>query len=328
MVSHYDSAMSRTAIFEAHKAWGLSMASRVPRRNRPFANDRHPARRLKIGYVSADFREHPVGFFFESVAMSHDRAAVSVTLYSAVKVPDATTDCLRGAADQWRSVVGLSDEDAAKAIENDGIDILVDLAGHTAGNRLGIFAYRPAPVQATWIGYPDTTGLAAIDWRITDAICDPPAEADAYAVERLMRLPEGFLCFRPPPEAPEVVERSPNLPITFGSFNAFQKLAPETIALWAAVLESVADSRLIVKAGSLGEEETRERFVRTFSAHGIAPERLILFGFKQGRDNHLAAYGDVDIALDPTPYNGTTTTMEALWMGCPVITLKIGRAHV
>jgi predicted O-linked N-acetylglucosamine transferase (SPINDLY family) len=325
MASHYDARAAAAEIAKAHRAWGRQICATLPKRTTPYANGRDPDRRLKIGYVSADFRRHSVAYFIESVIASHDRDRVEATLYADVRRPDAVTERLRMSADRWRDIHRASDEATARMIEDDGIDILVDLSGHTSGNRLPLFARKPAPVQASWIGYPGITGLPTIDWRMTDSIADPAAaDDDAAGPEALFRLPDGFLCYRPPDDAPAVgpSPAASSGSITFASFNVLAKISPATVALWSCALRTTAGSRLLLKAEALDDSGAREAVLRRFAEHGIAAERLDLIGFVASPADHLATYGRVDIALDPMPYNGTTTTMEALWMGCPVITLR------
>jgi predicted O-linked N-acetylglucosamine transferase (SPINDLY family) len=201
--------------------------------------------------------------------------------------------------------------------------VLVDLAGHTLNNHLTVFAMRAAPVQATWIGYPNTTGLAAMDFRLSDAICDPPGD-ETLQSERLIRLPHGFLCYRPAAEAPQ-----PGLPpegLTFASFNAVPKISTGVIAAWAAILRQLPRAGLRLKAPDLGNPLARQRLLQAFATHGIGPKQLELLPMLAARRDHFAAYQGVDVALDTFPYNGTTTTCEALWMGVPVLTLR-GKAH-
>jgi predicted O-linked N-acetylglucosamine transferase (SPINDLY family) len=216
-------------------------------------------------------------------------------------------------------------------IAADNIDVLVDLAGHTAGHRLGIFAHRPAPVQVSYLGYPATTGLSRIQYRLTDALADPPGTTEAQHTERLVRLPASFLCYAPPAgeQAPPVNE-PPSLAsgqVTFGSFNDASKVSDRVLALWARVLTAVPGSRLVLKNKGLADQSVRQRIRDLMRAHGVEGDRLELLAFKPDLTTHLACYQAVDIGLDTFPYNGTTTTCEALWMGVPVITLA-GEAHV
>ncbi|MBI4184062.1 MAG: tetratricopeptide repeat protein [Proteobacteria bacterium] len=310
------------AVAEEHRAFGRTWGRGA--RAADFASRRDPERRLRLGYVSPDFREHSVAAFIEPALAAHDRDRFEVACYANVARPDATSARLKAVAGRWVDIVGLGDEEAAARIRADGIDLLVDLAGHTGENRLGLFALRPAPVQATWIGYPNTTGLAAIGWRITDAIADPPGARDTLYSERLVRLPGCFLCYRPPAAAPEPA-RAPG-PFAFGSFNHLAKLNPRVIAAWAEILRRVPAARLVLKARSLADAETRARVLAAFAQAGVAAERIALHAWIGDPAGHLGLYREVDVALDPFPYNGTTTTCEALWMGVPVVTLA-GEAH-
>jgi predicted O-linked N-acetylglucosamine transferase (SPINDLY family) len=286
-------------------------------------------RRLRLGYLSPDFNHHAVAYFIEPVLAAHDRTRVEVFCYASVAVPDRFTDRLRGLAEHWRDIARLDDDAAAALIRADNLDLLIDLAGHSARHRLLVLARRPAPVQATWIGYPNTTGLDAIDYRITDAVSDPVGQTEAWHSEKLVRLPANFSCYRPDDDAPAVN----NLPaaaagaVTFGCFNQFAKVTPEVIALWARLLAKLPGSRLLLKSRGLGDPGVAARVQAAFAAAGVGPARLILNGDELSVADHLGLYHKVDIALDPFPYNGTTTTCEALWMGVPVVTLA-GSTHV
>lgn len=305
-----------------HRRWAAAFA---PAKSIAL-HDPDPARRLRVGYVSPDFRRHSVAFFLAPFIGAHDPAAVGVFCYSDVRAPDGVTAALRAQADHWRAVQGWSDDALAARIAEDRIDILVDLAGHTQGNRLGLFAGRAAPIQVSAIGYPATTGLAAMDYRLCDAITDP-LEADDHASEILVRLVPGLHCYTPPP-APAVtpLPASATGHLTLGSFNKLAKISAATIDLWAAVLAALPGARLRVKAKALADDATQRLLLEKFAAAGIDPARLALSGWLPGDTDHLAAYQGIDLALDTFPYNGTTTTCEALWMGVPVVTLA-GRAH-
>lgn len=287
-----------------------------------------PPRPLRVGYVSPDFVNHAVAFFFEPVLAAHDRSQVHVTCYAEVAVPDGVTRRLRESSDQWRDIAGRSDAEVAARIRADRIDVLVDLAGHTANNRLLVFARRPAPVQISWLGYPNTTGLEAIDHRLTDAICDPPGLTEAWHSERLLRLPGGFCCYRFPEEAPAVAPSPAPASglVTFGCFNHAAKLTLAVTALWSRLLQAVPGGRLLLRSPGLSDPETAEAMRARFVAHGIAADRIATEGTRLSLRDHLGRYAGVDVALDPFPYNGTTTTCEALGMGVPVVTLA-GREH-
>jgi predicted O-linked N-acetylglucosamine transferase (SPINDLY family) len=276
---------------------------------------------LRVGYLSADFRRHPVSFFFEPLLRHHDPARVEVVCYSSNHRTDDLTAHLRGLAAQWRDVAALKDEQLAAAIRADGIDILVELGGHTAYSRLPVLARRPAPVQVTYLGYPFSTGLRAVDYLLADGVACP-AEADDLYAEAVAVLPRPYLCFRPHPELAEVGPPPARVQghVTFGSFNHVPKLTPATVALWSRVLHAVPRSRLVLMAGPFFDVEVCRSYQRQFAAHGIGPERLELNG-PRPMAGYLAAYSRIDLALDPIPYNGGTTTCEALLTGVPVVTL-------
>jgi predicted O-linked N-acetylglucosamine transferase (SPINDLY family) len=284
-------------------------------------------RRLRIGYVSPDFREHPVAYFLEPVLGAHDHRAFEVFCYADVPRPDTVTKRFRSYADYWRSLMGFSDAQAAELIRSDGIDILIDLAGHTGGNRLLVFARRPAPIQASYLGYLGTTGLKAIDYYITDANTDPPGLTEAHFQERLVRLPVCGMCFQGG-DAPHVDPQPParrSGQVTFASLNHLAKLSEDVLALWLQLLSDVPASRLLLRTGEGRRGE--ERIRAAVSDHGLAPERIQLLGRTASRFDYLKLYSDVDLCLDPFPYNGITTTCDALWLGVPVITLA-GRMSV
>lgn len=323
---NYLSGQDPAQTFAEHCRWGELHAAPTTDRS-AFPNSRNPDRRLRIGYLSPDFRAHSVAYFIEPILAAHDRSAVEIFCYADVPRPDAVTERLKNLSDGWRPISKLSDTDVLALIRADRIDILIDLAGHTSGHRLSVFAQRAAPVQVTYLGYPNTTGLTTMDYRITDAVADPPNQ-DAYYSEKLLRLDTCFLCYQPPLEAPTVnaspAEASGH--VTFGSFNNLAKIQPEVIELWSALLHAVPSSRLLIKNPSLNDPTARERLLVAFTAQGIAQGRIELLGLAQTQIEHLGLYGRVDIALDTFPYNGTTTTCEALWMAVPVITY-IGQIH-
>jgi predicted O-linked N-acetylglucosamine transferase (SPINDLY family) len=313
-------------ICRRHRAWGEAFVRSRPA-PQPAMRDRDPHRVLRIGYVSPDLRSHPIGTFTLPLIAQHDRSRFHLTLYSDVERPDAVSGQFRQHADSWVSILGTSDDAVAQRIAADRIDILVDLAGHTASNRLPVFARRAAPIQVTWL-YPTTTGLPAIDFRLTDAIADPPGAGDRLYAERQVRLPGCFMCYGTPAGAPPVAPPPARAAgrITFGSFNTLAKINPGTATLWSRVLAAVPGSRLLLKAAGLGDAATRERCGAMFAAAGVAPDALDLRPSLDAYRDHLDTYRAIDIALDPTPYTGATTTCEALWMGVPVVTL-LGDRH-
>jgi predicted O-linked N-acetylglucosamine transferase (SPINDLY family) len=327
---HYSPHVPPEVIFRAHRQWGERHAAPLAPAVQPsFTNDRSPDRRLRVGYVSPDFCGHAVSCFLEPLLRGHDRSAVEIFCYPISRRSDETTTRFQSITGHWVPLTGLTDEEAAARIRADAIDILVDVAGHTCDCRPLIFARQAAPVQVSWLGYPDGTGMAAMDYRLTDAIADPPGVTDRWHVEKLVRLENGFLCFRPARNT----DVSPDLParrnghVTFGSFNNNAKITAEVIAVWAALLQRVPDARLVLKSRAFGDAETYARYSSLFAAQGVAPDRIDLRQHDQDQGDHLRAYDWIDIALDPFPYNGTTTSCEALWMGVPVVTLQGGH-HV
>ena len=316
--------LTPAAVADAHRNWARRGSDPLSSASPPKTlNARRP---LRVGYVSADFRSHPVATFIGPVLAAHDPAAVEVTCYASVDRPDAVTGRLRAAVPRWRDLAGLSDATAADVIRADGIDVLVDLGGHTAGNRLGVFARRPAPVQVTYLGYPATTGMTAIDLRLTDDVADPPGVTEAFHTEQLLRLDGGAWAYAPPADAPAVGPPPcvANGFVTFGSFNNLPKLTPTVLATWAAILAAVPGSRLVLKAVGLAGAAGRAYVSRHLA--GVDSGHVDLLPWTADPASHLAAYGRVDVALDPFPYNGTTTTCEALWMGAAVVTLA-GASH-
>lgn len=296
----------------------------VPRPAKPPACANLPIadRRLRVGYVSADFRQHAVAIFLESVLAAHDRSAVEAICYSNTPEDDATTARLKTLTAGWRSIVALDDDAAAALIRSDRIDILIDLSGHTEGERLAVFARKPAPVQCTWLGYWATTGLPEIDYIIADRFVVPADHEDHYS-EKPFRLPDSYLCFTPP-ALPVAVNDLPALRngfITFGSCNNVLKINKRVVALWSELLRGIPGSRLVLRAAFLTVAAVREEIGRQFADAGIAADHLDL---RAGTDRAgmLATYHDIDIALDPFPYGGGTTTAEALWMGVPVVSLR------
>lgn len=292
-----------------------------------FANRRDPDRRLRVGYVSPDFRRHAVAHFVEPLLARHDRSKFEAFGYYTHRVGDEVTLRLREHFDQWVEAPLMSADELAARVRADGIDLLVDLSGHTAGHRLASFARKPAPVQLTWLGYVTTTGLPAMDWRVTDRWIDPPGH-DAFSTERLLRLDGCALCYRPPAESPDVAPL-PALArghVTFGSFNGIVKLSERCIAVWAMLLAAVPRARLLLKSRTLDDPFVRERVLARFASAGVEAARLELRGGQADTRVHLEQYAEVDIALDTLPFNGVTTTCEALWMGVPVLTLP-GATH-
>jgi predicted O-linked N-acetylglucosamine transferase (SPINDLY family) len=323
---HNVEGISRRELFEEHVRWTRRHAEPLTAVAAPHENDRSPGRRLRVGYVSAHFRYHPVARFFEPILAAHDRDRFDVVCYSDVSEPDAATQRLRGYGHRWREVAERSDEQLADLVRQDRINILVDLTGHMGRHRLLAFARRPAPVQVTYLGYPNTTGMSAMNYRLTDGRHDPEGESDAYHTERLVRLDPCCWCYRPDERAPAVNE-APAVGagcVTFAALNRLAKVTPGTIRLWARILGAVPGSRLMVLAGRVRAIEPW--LERLFEENGLSMDRLIPVS-RRGEGEYLGLYHHVDIALDTFPYNGHTTTCDALWMGVPTVTLA-GDSHV
>ncbi|HEY5291754.1 MAG TPA: tetratricopeptide repeat protein [Burkholderiales bacterium] len=307
-----------------YRRWGERHADPLTAASAAHTNLPDPDRALRIGYVSADFRSHPVARFTEPFLDRHDRRCWRVYCYSSCARPDAVSARLRGRADVWRDISSASDETAERLIREDCIDILVDLSGHTRGNRLSLFARRPAPVQITWFGFLGGSGMAAMDYRITDFHIDPVGVSDRCYRERLLRLPRAIACYQPQDEAPAVNDL-PALTrghITFGSFNSFSKLSAETIRTWAELLRRLPRARLRVLGAPPGEGS--DHVIEMFESEGIAAGRIDMLGRLQYQA-YLEQYLQVDVALDAYPYNGGMTTADSLWMGVPVIS-RAGRS--
>jgi len=326
--SHYLAPVDRERIFERHRRFGEMIRQTRPPRNAGFALTPDPRRRIRIGYMSPNFSRHSVGYFVEPVIRHHDRKHFEIFCYYTHHLSDETTARIHRLADGWRDIADARDDTVETMIRNDGIDILVDLAGHSKGNRLEIFARKPAPIQMTWLGYPNTTGLETIDFRITDAVTDPAPGAERLHSERLLRIGGIFLCYRPPEDSPPVDPHvSPPSKVTFSSFNSIAKLNEEMVKVWAKILAAVPGSRLVIKSASLDYPDTVDRVLDCFVRNGVAPGRVELRAWIMQREQHLKLYDSIDIALDTFPYNGTTTTCEALWMGVPVVSLP-GDIHM
>lgn len=322
---HYSTTFSAAHILAESQAFSARFERHPPPGRHP--NSADPERRLRVGYVSGDFRRHSVSYFLGPVLANHSPEAVDVYCYSNSLRSDDVTARLREDADHWRDICGMSDDAAAALVAADGIDILVDLSGHTSANRLLLFARKPAPVQVTWLGYPGTTGLKAMDYRLVDAITDPHGQLGETS-ETLMRLDGGFLSYAPPDEAPEPSPATPRCVdgITFGSFNNPSKLSAATLDAWACLLRRIPASRLFLKGYAFVDGDIRATLHRQLFDRGVSPDRVELHAQTADPAQHLKLYERIDITLDPFPYNGTTTTCEALWMGVPVVTL-LGERH-
>jgi len=309
-------------VYQEHKKWGERFQS-MYKTFTSWDNELTTDRPLRIGYISADFFTHSVSYFIELPLRLADNKRVFNICYSNVARTDARTKVFKDLAHKWVEVFGRAPEDVAEMIRKDKVDILVELTGHTAGNRLDVMAQKPAPVQVTWIGYPNTTGLNTIDYRFCDAIVDPPNTKQKYT-ERLERLPNTFLCYSPPSESPPV-SLTPALSngfVTFGSFNNFAKFNDQVLYLWTAILKRVPMSRLLMKCKPFACMTMQKKVLQRFQALGIESRRIDLFPLFPTTREHLSLYSLVDISIDTFPYAGATTTCEAMYMGVPVVTLR------
>jgi protein O-GlcNAc transferase len=318
---HLDASQTPQDIFTEHVRFGQSLSESVQRQAGVHACAPLQGRRLRVGYVSPDFRSHPVAHFFEPVLRAHDRNALEVFCYSDVEHPDAVTARLAGFAEHFIPCAGAPHGELSARIAADGIDILVDLAGHTGRNRLPVFARKPSPIQASWLGYFDTTGITAVDYRIADAP-SLPAAAERYFVERIVRLPRSANCFLPPPgPEPSGPPCATSGHITFGCFNNPAKIGRGVVATFARVLQAVPNSEILLKYLAFNDPEVCARYRGWFQEEGIAGERVHFEG-PSSLERFQASFSRIDIALDPFPYSGETTALHTLWMGVPLVTLE------
>jgi len=327
---NYADGIDPKELLQAHTRYGqilLALPGGPPMQPGQFMNSRDPERKLRIGILSSDLFDHSVAYFVRPMLAHRDRSKVEYSMYSAGPKTDDITRVLKESTDAWRDVSRMNDQQLIAQVRSDAVDIFIELSGQTQRNRLAAVRLRGAPIQATYIGYPNTTGVPTIDYRLVDSLTDP-AGAEAQAIEKLVRLDPCFLCYWPREDAP-VPGPAPFLRsghITFGSFNSIKKLAPEVVGLWCRLLQEVPDSRLIIKSAGFNSESACRHFDELFDKAGIAQDRVELRDRVDDKLDHLAAYDEIDIGLDTFPYNGTTTTCEALWMGVPVVSL-IGRLH-
>jgi protein O-GlcNAc transferase len=364
---HYSTTLTPEEIFSEHQAWerfyptddsqsanqheSSTTSSPTPLSQRPLSSSHSsslpsrdgagvkveaqdafdPNRPLRIGFVSGDFRAHSVADFLESILTEHAASQSNRSswfAYSDVQRADSVTERFKIFFDTWRDIKSLTDQQVAAQIREDRIDILIDLAGHSAHNRMGVFLSKPAPLQVTWLGYPNTTGLSTMDYRLTDAFADPVGQCEHLYSEKLYRLPNSFLCFHPTVGCPEVspLPFEQNGFVTLGCFNNFAKLNLPLMKLWASILNELPKAKLLLKATVLGKNYAKNAMRDYLSAAGIEESRVQLLGAEPDFARHIAHYHKVDLGLDTFPYHGTTTTCEALWMGVPVVTL-VGNRH-
>lgn len=307
---------------EDAKAFGRRFADPLLRR-RPFGNDRDPDRRLRVGFVSGDFCEHAVNYFFEPALRHLDRTQIETFAFSNTVKEDAVTERLKGEFAHWRCLCGLDDDTSADMIEADRIDILVDLSGHTAGNRLLVLARKPAPIQVGWIGFPGTTGMAAMDYRFTDIHIEPNGLGDDLSVERLWRLPRVVACYQAPAACLPLSDHPPSEDtgyVIFGCLNRYTKVSDPALATWGRILERVPRSKLLLEIANVDDPNIRQQVELRLRQAGVPLDRVILEA--RSPQNRYVLYNRIDVALDPFPYNGGTTSFDALWMGVPFVALE------
>lgn len=315
--------------FSLAKKFGEAASSQM-QYLKPFmpTGSRDPERKLRVGFFSADLREHSCSYYIEAVFRHLDRERFTVVAIPTVNRSDSRTTILRQMADEWVNAGSFNDKliNMTERMRLLSLDVAFDLGGHTSNNALMQFAGRMAPIQVNWMGYPNTTGLRAMDYRLIDEVTDPPGLTDPYYTETLVRMPAPFLCYAPPRSTPPVEDKSARSDIVFGSFNATAKFNPPVIEAWTRILERVPNSRLVIKSHQLADDELRKGFMDYMCQFGADPARIEIFRPMPGTFDHLNLYNEVDIGLDTFPYNGTTTTCEAMWMGVPVVTFA-GDVH-
>ena len=313
-------------IYNEHLKWAEQHTANI-NKYCEYLNEVNPDKKIRLAYISPDFKKHSVAFFIQALFKYHDLNSFEIICYSNTDSPDSMTQYLKSFNFIWKNIWSIDDKLVAKQIYEDQVDILVDLAGHTDKNSLLVLAYKPAPIQVTWLGYPNTTGLKTIDYKISDEHADP-FENSCYYTEKIIRLIGGFLCYTPPEGAPEVsaLPASKNGYITFGCFNDMPKINYNLVKIWSNILAQIPKSRLIIKNISLNDEFTKNTYYKLFNDYGIKSKRINLLPAVENILEHLSFYNKIDIALDTFPYNGTTTTCEALWMGVPVIAYR-GKTH-
>lgn len=326
-LNYLDSATDQE-IFDAHQHFGTLVSRKYPPAACPITNP-DPDRTLRIALLSPDLHRHSVAFFLLGLIEHLDRTRVEVVVYdtAAKGHADAITARLRASSTLWREIGTISWSEFSRTIRDDKVDILLELSGHTQWHSLELLPHRPAPIQMSYLGYPNTTGLSCVDYRIVDSFTDPSPQADDRATERLLRLDPCFLCFTPPAEAPAPATppRTSGAPVTFASFNATQKLNDTILMLWSRVLGAVPGSRMLIKAMGFKDPEVRDRLTQRLITLGLDASRILLEGPNDSAETHFAQYNRVDLALDTFPYHGTTTTCESLYMGVPVISLQGSR---
>lgn len=330
MTQHYLDDLSPHELFSNHQEWQRCYENEFKSKSRfQFENIQATDKKLRIGFTSSDLKQHSVFNFLHGLFKSYDRKSFEFVCFSKLhpSAEDNASEILKSYSDEWHIIHDLQANKACKKIRECNIDILIDLSGHTAGNSLPVYLSRAAPIQVTWLGYPDTTGLDNMDFRLVDSITDPEPWADELASENLYRLPPPFLCYHPHEDWCEIPSpESHSDKIVFGTFNEAAKYSPSTLRLWSKILKSIPNAELAIKSRQTGQEKVKTAVIQKLIEHGIDEERITIFEYASSTKDHLNTYNKMDVALDPFPYNGTTTSCEALWMGVPMIT-RAGDRH-
>lgn len=323
--SNYLPQTTQQSNYQLSRLWSSALPK--PSQPRTFElHDKNLDRKLKVGLISANFRAHSSSFFIKPLLRNLERKEFSITAYHTAPRGDAVTEQIKSLAGSWVECTKLSDQEISERIIADNIDILLDLDGHSSGNKLNIFANRCAPIQIAWLGNPSTSGVSNIDYRITDRAADPVGLNDQFHTETLLRLPNGFLCYEPLSNTPDVTPSLNEKQFRFGSFNCPEKISTLTLDSWCAALHSVPNSTISVKHKRLQSTHAREHLIKGLLDRGIDQDRVQILDSDSTIEKHLERYNQIDLALDTTPYNGKTTTLEALWMGVPVLSLA-GQTH-
>ncbi len=328
MTMLHDPAYDQSTLLNEHQKFYNQYIATVTDLIQRHTNDRNPERKLKIAYLSADFRDHSVAYFMEAILANHNHEQFEIYCYYNNLQNDAYTQKFKQVADHWFDCLHISDQDLANHMRQQAIDILVDLSGHSNGNRVLVLAHKPAPIMMAYLGYPNSTGVKVIDYKITDNYIDPKGQSEAFNSEKLLRMPHSWFCYSAPANSPDVnvLPAQQNGYFTFGSLNHYAKINDTHLALWAKLLKAVPNSKLVMQAKSFNDPATWETFLERCQTAEIPVERLTKGEFVAS-DSYLTAYHNIDIALDTFPYNGGTITCDALWMGIPVLTL-VGQRHV
>ena len=328
LMSNYSSKISKQNVFEIHKKFGTFLEKSFGEEySEKLIENKSKKQKINVGFVSADLHQHSVTYFLQPLLENYNKDEFNITCFSASFHNDHVTKRIKSSVDKWFNVASLSNIQLFNLIKQNNIEILIDLSGHTDGNRLPVFAMKPSPIQITWLGYPNTTGLNAMDFRIVDNYTDPEGIDDNLYTEELLRLEGSFICFSSEEDA-EINKNTifEDNYFTFGSFNNLSKMSDEVIECWSEILKRIDNSKIILKNKQLCSNFTRKIYLEKFTKYGISPDKIILMSWSNSRKQHLETYNSIDLALDTFPYNGTTTTFEALWMNVPVLCLN-GDSH-